>query len=808
MIVKKTSRLALLISLPLAAANTKVYNTIRLSGPIAMDGRLDEAAWQGVQPLNSFTQSHPKLGSPSQKKTEIRLLYDDHYLYLGASLHHAPGSTVRRQVHRRDQNSNSDWFSVYIDSTQDRRSAFIFAVNASNVQKDGLLLEDNTEDLSWDGVWESAVASNGSGWSVEIRIPLSILPFHEGGKQAWGINFMRQDEGSQREISYWHPCMRDDKAWTSHFPHLQGIDDIKPQMRRDFIPYISTQRKFKTSEIFDDRKWTHRLGLDANIGINNYSQINLTIRPDFGQVEVDQAVLNLSTVETFLKEKRPFFLEGMDIFNISGVNLFYSRRLGKGLGTPLTNSTMANYPEDITENIVDFPRAVEINAAGKYTSKTPGGFSLGLLAAGMEGATFKYINGDGFAVREDLVPRTTAFVARAMQSIGTQGSRIGAFLAYAKESSLQRRRSQVGAIDSTWKSESRQTSVEALYSWSDTGPRETRRHGDFMRLRANVAFGHGWALDGNIFSASKKYNPNYLGYIDRPDKKGLNLDIAKYWDEEFGIFRNPILHFTYTDYRDQEGRRWSHLGDCWIESALKNESSCYVGCQMYGAVHDDMELRTFQAPVKKYLRVPSSPVGYLGAQTPINGMYRATLTFSRALKERGEEDDWNLQLSAKPLPNLEITLGTRYFPSSGQWRWLENQGEIPIVGIRSLKQLDQTLRISYAFSPTFTIQCFSQWLAANWHFDDLHSYINENTLEGGAISEGPAAFSERLWNLNLITRWEFKAGSCLYLVYTHGVFSDALINERGSLSPMRDLSLLRHLPSDDTVQMKLSWLFR
>jgi hypothetical protein len=163
---------------------------------------------------------------------------------------------------------------------------------------------------------------------------------------------------------------------------------------------------------------------------------------------------------------------------------------------------------------------------------------------------------------------------------------------------------------------------------------------------------------------------------------------------------------------------------------------------------------------------------------------------------------------------MEIQLSTAYTRDGGERKWLETPVATPILGLRRLSQLNQTLRLAYAFSPTLTVQAFSQWLAANWNFRDLQHYVDDHTLAPGLPPDQPAgtapqrAFSYRTWNLNLITRWEFRPGSAFFLVYTHGASTDALINDRASLAPRPDLAPLRHLPSDDIVQAKVSWLFR
>jgi hypothetical protein len=788
------------MSLALVAAEPATsLRAARTAVPITMDGRLDEAAWSQAPMLQDFTQLTPMLGAPSKKLTEVRVLYDDRYLYVGARMRHEPGSAVVKQVHRRDQTSASDWFAIFIDSAHDHRSAFSFMVNASGVQRDGVHFEDGTEDWSWDGVWESAVSVDSRGWTAELKIPISLLRFHSGnGPLIWGVNFARRDEGKEREASYWFAPPRGENVWVSRFHHLEGLENLKPQLRREWIPYVSTQRKFETTQPFEDRTWTLRGGLDAHLGLDSHSQLDLTVRPDFGQVEVDQAVLNLTTVETFLPEKRPFFLEGMDIFQVPGARLFYSRRIGKGLDGP--------YPG---ANILDWPKAAEIAAAGKYTAKFSGGLAIGVLGAGLEVARATLRDEGGRAFKEELSPYTSTAVVRATQTLDDRGSYLGAFGSFLRQASTTGRNAGVGALDGVWKSQDRSTSIDGVFAHSDAGVRGSTDPGNFLRAHVLSAWGKGWNLDGNAFTVSKDYNPNDLGYLDRPDRKGYTFDLDKRWDIQKGVFRNPFWRFTYCDFQDQAGKPYTRYIESWGKTEFTNDWGIFAGGGEMAAVYDDRELRTFRDPIKKYLRIPKAQWAFLGLDSPPNLPWVLNLQWNHIWREGGPKNEFQLVQTYKPMPSLEVRLETAYTHAQGELSWLETQGTTPIVGTRKLSQLNQVVRVAYAFSPTLTVQVFSQWLAANWAFRELRSYVDDRTLAPGASAiEAPLANSDRLWNVNLITRWEFRPGSSLFIVYTHGAYTGDLINDRATLSPRRDLALMRHLPSDDVVQVKFSWMFR
>jgi len=783
----------------------------RTSTDIRVDGRLDEVAWAKAAPAGGFTQEWPLRGIPARQRTDVRVLYDDRYLYIGARMHHDRNldggrATIVRRLHRRDQDSQSDWFSVAIDSNHDRRTALVFEVNAGGVQKDQLIYDDSTFDPSWDGVWESAVAVDEDGWTAELKIPLSLLRFKPGeGAQTWGINFSRSDQGATRESTRWMVVPRGENGFVSHFPELGGLDGLKPQPRQEYVPYLSSARKFETTRPYDDRRWDSRAGLDARWGLNSHAQVDLSVRPDFGQVEVDQAVLNLSTVETFFPEKRPFFLEGMDLFRVAGPDLFYSRRIGQGLSDPTLNDG---------EALLDRPNATDITAAAKYTAKYATGTNVGILGASVEPARATILDARGEPSRREISPLTNFGVVRVQQLMDDRGSYLGGFASGMHQSGPDGRVAQVEAVDGVFKSEDRSGLVEGTLSRSQAGPKEAQEQGWRGRFRAMEAWPDGWNVEVQAINAGRDYNPNDVGYLSRADEQRLFAQVYRHWDTTWGVLRNWEIGCNHTAARDQAGHTFLRNFHSWAKTDFTNFFALWGGGGVDVAAEDDRELRTYVDPVKKYLARPSQPYANLGFDSAGNRPWYVRVNTSRSWQEGGPSTDATLLQILKPASAMEIQLSTSITRDEGELKWLETPVATPIVGLRRLSQLNQTLRVAYAFSPSLTVQVFSQWLAANWNFRDLKHYNSDQTLDPGLPDDQPAgtspqtAFSYRTWNLNLITRWEFKPGSTFFLVYTHGATTDALINDRATLAPRPDLAVLRHLPSDDIVQAKLSWLFR
>lgn len=773
---------------------------LRTSIPITVDGQLDEAIWAQAPIATGFTVAQPDFGKVPANRTEVKVLYDDHFVYVGARLHHTLGQKgIVQQVHRRDQDSASDWFGVSIDSLHDRRTAFTFMVNAAGVQQDRLAFSDTNEDSSWDSVWESAVSVDDQGWTAELKIPLSVLRLKDTpGAQTWGINFLRADYAPRQEISQWQVVPRGVSAYVSYFPELTGIEGVKPQPRREWVPYLSAQRKFETVQPFDDRKWKVQGGLDTHFGINSYSQLDLTLRPDFGQVEVDQAVLNLSTLETFLPEKRPFFLEGMEIFQFTGPSLFYSRRLGKGLDAVTLQPG---------ETLVDQPLSSEIIGAAKYTSKFAGGLNLGVLAANMEVARATVRDAQGTASKREIEPMTNAMVLRATQDIDDRGSFVGGFGSYFHQAGALGREAQVGGADAVFKPADRSGSLGLSMAYSKAGLSTDEQTGRSIQLRGDKKWQNGWSINGWMEDTTKDFNPNDLGYNPRADIQNAGMNLNRRWDEAWGPFRNRRWTLGYWKSRDQAGTVFEHFVGNFLRAEFKSSWALTGGLEKSLAIEDDRELRTFNDPVKKYLHVDAYPRLFANLESPNHWPWSFSLNLLHHWREGGPTQQAGLTQSIRPLPNLEFQLETTLDRQEGQRHYLETQGTTPIVGMRRLNQFGQILRVSYAFSPRLTVQMFSQWMDASWAFRDLQSYVNDHQLASGATSS-QTAFSDRLWNVNLITRWEFRPGSALYAVYTHGASTSDLTGDRGSIRPLPDLSRLRHLPSDDALQVKLSWLFR
>src|SRR5574341_2271739 len=325
---------------------TKIkVEAIRLASPIAVDGILSEPVWQNGPGVSQFTQRDPNEGMPPTHQSLVHLAYDDEAIYIGARMFDSAPDSIIARLGRRDAELTSDMFAFFIDSYYDRRSGFYFCLNAAGTMYDGVLYNDEWDDNSWDGVWEGKAKIDEQGWMAEMRIPYSQLRFKKQEQLIWGVN-LRRDIARNNERDYLVFTPKNGSGFVSRFADLVGITNVDPPRRFEVLPYVTTKAEYTQhlpgNPFNDGSKYLPGAGADFKLGLGSNLTVDATVNPDFGQVEVDPAVVNLSDVETFFQEKRPFFIEGASIFNFGrggsnnywGFNwgdpqFFYTRRIGR-----------------------------------------------------------------------------------------------------------------------------------------------------------------------------------------------------------------------------------------------------------------------------------------------------------------------------------------------------------------------------------------------------------------------------------------------------------------------------------------------
>ncbi|MEN8375071.1 MAG: DUF5916 domain-containing protein [Gemmatimonadota bacterium] len=414
-----------------SAAAAKTLSVETVAGGITVDGRLDEAAWSSASVATGFVQNQPRPGSPASQRTEARVLFDGEALYVGMRLYDDDAAAIASQLTRRDATSGySDWAGVIIDSYHDRRTGFAFYVNPRGVRRDLYLFNDNDDDEGWDPVWAAAAAVDSDGWTAEMRIPLSQLRFSAttGTEETtWGVNFYRE-LAREDEEAYWSAVLPDVDGFVSRSGTLVGLRQLDPPRRLEIEPYTSASLTRAPGDaanpFFESSDFGGNVGADLNWGVTPDLTLSATINPDFGQVEVDPAVVNLSAFETFFPEKRPFFLEGVDIFNsfgrtrtfnnFGGQTVFFSRRIGRQPQRGVPGAAFDDAPDQTT-----------IAAAAKLSGKTSGGWSIGVLDAVTLEETASFVDGDGVRGETPVEPATNYFLSRVRKDMREGNTVVG-----------------------------------------------------------------------------------------------------------------------------------------------------------------------------------------------------------------------------------------------------------------------------------------------------------------------------------------------------------------------------------------------
>ncbi len=403
-----------------------VAQAVPLPGPITLDGRLIEDVWRTAPAATGFRQSEPREGEPATQRTEVRFAYDHDALYVGARMFDDQGAAgVRTRLVRRDGDVSSDYIELIFDTFHDHLGRVFFLINPSGVKGDSYAPGGSGEDASWDPVWEVKTTIDSLGWTAEARIPFSQLRYPRAPDQTWGLQIWRQ-VNRLNELSQWSFWLRNEVGGPPRFGHLTGLEITRPPQRAEILPYVvgrsNNQPPGDPKDPFaDPHTMDGRIGADAKVLLTSNLTLSATVNPDFGQVEVDPAVVNLSAFETFFEERRPFFVEGSGLFsfgglscffcsNVSSLSMFYSRRIGRTpqvLGAAYDEGPYAHAPDNTT-----------ILGAAKVTGRTGSGWSLGILdaATAREQATVE--RADSTRTSVAVEPFTNYFVARIAKDLG------------------------------------------------------------------------------------------------------------------------------------------------------------------------------------------------------------------------------------------------------------------------------------------------------------------------------------------------------------------------------------------------------
>ena len=408
----------------------KSYKAIPVTLAPEIDGLLNDEAWQQGEWVGDFIQYEPFNGAASSQKTEFKIVFDEDNLYVAFKAYDTSPDSIVRRLTRRD-NQDGDAVGLAIDSYHDLRTAFLFSVSASGVKFDQMMTENGeNEDESWNPNWWVKVDINEEGWVAEMKIPFSQLRFSKNDNNVWGLEVFRQIFRKD-ELDFWQHVPKDAPGLVHQFGEMPGMETIRPKKIFDISPYgVAKLERYEAENgnpFADGKDASLNAGVDAKIGVTNNLTLDLSINPDFGQVEADPSQVNLSAYEVFFQERRPFFIEGANIttFGIGigdgGVgndNLFYSRRIGR---------RPSLYPSLVSGEYAFVPQFTSILGATKLTGKTSNGLSVGFIES-VTAKEMAEIDNDGQRRMETVEPLTNYFVGRVQKDFSQGNTIIGGML--------------------------------------------------------------------------------------------------------------------------------------------------------------------------------------------------------------------------------------------------------------------------------------------------------------------------------------------------------------------------------------------
>ncbi|MEO7040682.1 MAG: DUF5916 domain-containing protein [Gemmatimonadaceae bacterium] len=809
---------------------------VRATGAIRIDGILDEADWVSAPVASNFMESYPNSKERPPDSTQVRVLYDNNALYVGVRMFDSQPKLIAAQLARRDATGiYSDWVHVMVGTYFDHRTAYRFSVNPLGVKKDVLEYDDNNEDVNWDAVWDVATRVDSLGWVAEYRIPFSQLRFSTSepvGGRVWDIQIMR-DIARRNERDSWAPWTQQSPGFVSSFGQLTGISGIPSPQRLELLPYVSAGLTRAPGDaanpFFKTNDTKLAAGADVKYGLPRGLTLTATANPDFGQVEVDPAVVNLSAFETFFPEKRPFFLEGSDIFEFgnvtrnndyNGQTYFYSRRIGRA---PQGSAYGPNTA------YVDAPQQSTILGAAKITGKTAG-WTVGLLDALTSQEDANVVSTSGVRSTQPVEPRTNYLVGRLSHDFRAGNTVVGAMLTSVDralgDSSLAanlRGRATMGGLDFEHAWSARSWVFSGMVSGSQvTGStsaiaatqRSSARYyqqpdASYLKFDSTLTSLSGhmselalakrgtWYGSVALKDVSPGYEINDIGFQSRVDYRSASTGFGYQTSEADRLFRSKYLGFGTTS-------AWSYNGTSIFQSPFINSGGSFQNLWGFSVFATDNPAYydnrlTRGGPLT---RVPRSWSVNLGVNSDPRRLVTVTPSLSLSGDASGATDrSTAVSVDMRPTSFIHVSLGPsldvqhstgQYVGGFGDSLATATYGTRYVFANLSQTTLAMETRLDWTFTPELTLQLYAQPFVSSgkyssfkqlraprtYSFDtygqdigtitrDASGYTIDPDGSGAAPSFGigDPNFNIRSLHGDAVLRWEYRPGSTIYAVW-------------------------------------------
>jgi hypothetical protein len=825
---------------------------VRTATPPTIDGRIDDLVWKAAPPSRPFVQKFPNEAAAPSEPTTFRVLYDDDSLYVAFDCEQRHAGIVPH-LSRRDRLVEADRVEIDVGSRHDGKSGFQFSVNAGGVLTDSVLFNDGDSSSDWDENWEAEVSRTENGWSAEFRIPLRVLRFSAAKHQDWDFQ-ARRFISEKQEIDEWAYIPRDAAGEVSHYGTLEDLVDLTPKSPLELKPFVVGEvlrRDAASTQLASGYGARFSAGVDLKWHPTQSLTLDATIHPDFGQVEADQQVLNLTSYETFYPEKRPFFLEGIDTFNTPR-QLLYTRRIGRAADAPNLRSDPA-----YAEQLVELPNPAEIYGALKLTGQIAPKWTLGLLQAATGKNSVDVQLADGTRQSRDIDPLSYFGVARIKRELGRNGhlGLTGTMVARAEDTGAYPiatpydggnapytqlcpgsdaagaifvrpgRRcfndAYVASLDWSFRTDDREwlSAGQLIGTVLENGP--TRNVADGTKIHpgdiGSGAFtylgkegGEHWLGFGILEYEGRTLEYDDLGYNQRANDYRLRFGVEWRDMKPWRFLRDRHLRFDY-------GERWSTDG---------LPIGTYFGVSQYGtftnfwnywtqiffnpAYYDDREIGDGTALARgnragfelSLASNPAKPVSF-------------TSDMSLGWVENGAAISGNAGVLFRALPALDLEVLPTVVVATGEPRYTGYQvANDYVFGRLDAYSIGTVLRATYAFLPRLTLQAYAQLFLASKHYRELSTYsasapgahiaLGMLSPFTGVLSSNPDV-EEGALNINVVLRWEYMLGSTLYLVYTRAQTPSQTLalGDSGTLQ----LAPVAKAPAVDALSLKLVYFW-
>lgn len=795
----------------------RVYFAHKIDKRPKIDGKLNDGCWNTGVWTGGFVQQVPNQGKNPSQDTELKILYDDHNLYVGFKCYDKGPGDIRPILSRRD-NMVGDIAGIAFDSYGDKQTAYEFNVAASGQKVDLVHLGAYDWDFNWDAVWDGEAQVYDSLWTSEIQIPFSQIRFAPGKEQVWGMHVWRWIDRYNEE-SQWKLIPIDAPAMVYLFGELRGIEGIHPKTNYEFLPYLSTRFQPNTDQ---QNKMSYGIGLDGKIGLNSGFTLDYAFNPDFGQVEADPAVLNLTSYEIFNEEKRPFFLEGNTVldFSMGDDMLFYSRRIGHA----------PSFSPDLEDNqTISIADNTPIFSALKLTGKTKNGLSVGVVQSitAKENATI--YSGDSES-KKAVEPFTSFTIGRIKQDFNKGNTVLGGMVTSTFRSisddhlDFLPKSAMAGGINFQHNWKKRKYFVDFKGVFSDINgdneaisrlqrssvhyfQRTDANHLEYDTARTSLSgwggFLSGGKRSGNFRAVgtlnwrSPGLDFNDVGYLYQADIIKQTSKFTYKVSKPKGVLRSYYAEFTQEHDWSSGGENtfdrlnlhgFVQFNNLWlIHLNLRRNFNIYDtrelrgGPKLYKDANNELDLFIQTNSVKDFW------AGFGPRFARFSDKISEATYFTTYFKWQ-VSDQFNITsrtVVSHTVDNNEFVPKSRYLSESDQY----------LVGTIDLNTISSTLRFEYFISPEISIQYYGNPYTSMGTFDNFREVADASnksldqrykTLTPEAnnkyelLREGAATYTitspnvkRQEFNSNLVGRWEFRPGSTLYLVWTNTRYQDS-----------------------------------